>query len=65
MYSFTLSLTLALDGGEWSTPCAGHFTPRKDPVPIVWESGWTSELIWMGAENLAPYQDSISGPSSP
>ena len=30
------------------------FTPRKDPVPIVWEAGWASELILTGAENLAP-----------
>jgi hypothetical protein len=30
-----LSLTSALDGGGWSTPCPGHFTPWKDSVPIV------------------------------
>jgi len=35
MYSFTLSLTSALDGGGWSTPRLGRFTPGKDPVPIV------------------------------
>jgi hypothetical protein len=34
-YSSTLSLTSALDGGEWSTPHPGRFTPRKDAVPIV------------------------------
>jgi hypothetical protein len=34
-YSFTLSLTLALDGDGWSTPYPVHFTSRKDPVPIV------------------------------
>jgi hypothetical protein len=34
-YSSTLSLTLALDGGGWSTPRPGRFTPGKDPVPIV------------------------------
>jgi hypothetical protein len=28
-YSSTLSLTLALDGGGWSTPRPGHFTPGK------------------------------------
>jgi hypothetical protein len=27
--SSTLSLTSALNGGEWSTPCPGHFTPEK------------------------------------
>jgi len=34
-YSSTVSLTLALDEGGWSTPCPGCFTLRKDPVPIV------------------------------
>jgi hypothetical protein len=34
-YSSTLSLTSALDGGEWSTSRPGHLTPGKDPVPIV------------------------------
>jgi hypothetical protein len=28
-------LTLVLDGGGWSTPRPGHFTPGNDPVPIV------------------------------
>jgi hypothetical protein len=30
------------------------FTPRKDPVPIVQEAGWTPGPVWTGAENLAP-----------
>jgi len=30
------------------------FTPRKDPVPIVQESGWALGPVWTGAENLAP-----------
>jgi len=34
-YTSTLSLTSALDGGGWSTPRPGRFTPGKDPVPIV------------------------------
>jgi len=34
-YSSTLSLTLALDRGGWSTPRPGRFSPGKDPVPIV------------------------------
>ena len=29
-YSFTLSLTLALNGGGWLTPQPGRFTPRKE-----------------------------------
>jgi hypothetical protein len=31
----TLSLTSELDGGGWSNPRPGRFTPGKDPVPIV------------------------------
>jgi len=34
-YISTLSLTLALDVGGWSTPRPGRFTTGKDPVPIV------------------------------
>ena len=34
-YSSTLPSTLALDGGGWSKPRPGRFTPGKDPVPIV------------------------------
>jgi hypothetical protein len=39
MYSSTLSLTSALDGGGWSTQRPGRFTPGNDPVPIVQEAG--------------------------
>jgi hypothetical protein len=35
-----------------STP-QPHFTPRKDPVPIVQEAGWAPGLVWTGTENLA------------
>ena len=35
MCSSTLPSTSALDGGGWSTPRPGRFTPGKDPVPIV------------------------------
>jgi hypothetical protein len=30
-----------------------HFTPGKDPVPIVQEAGWAPGPVWT-AENLAP-----------
>jgi hypothetical protein len=30
-----------------------HFTPRKDPVPIVKEAGWAPGPVWT-AESLAP-----------
>jgi len=35
MYDYTLSLTLAVDGVEWSTPLLGRFTTGKDPMRIV------------------------------
>ena len=31
-----------------------HFTPGKDPVPIVQGAGWASEPVWTGVENIAP-----------
>ena len=65
MHSSTLPSTSALDGGGWSTPRPGRFTPGKDPVPIVWEAGWPPGPVWTGAENIAPHRDSIPGPSSP
>ena len=64
--SCTLSLTSELDGGGWSTPLPVRFSLGNEAVRIVQEAGWTTEPIWMGAENLAPpYRDSILGPSSP
>jgi hypothetical protein len=60
-YSSTLSLTSVLDEDGRSTPRPGCITPRKDPVPIVYEAGWAPG----GAENHAPHWDSIPGLSSP
>ena len=54
MYSSTLPSTSAPDGGGWSTPCPGRFTPEKDPVPTVQEAGWDPGSVWTGAENLSP-----------
>ena len=34
-YCFTLTLTTALDVGEWSKPRPSRFTPRKEPVRVV------------------------------
>jgi hypothetical protein len=62
MYSSALSLTSELDGGGWSTPRPGRFTPGKDPVPIVQKAGWAPGPVWTGAESLAPHRDSIPGP---
>jgi hypothetical protein len=53
MYSSTLSLTSALDGGAWSTPRPRRFNPGKDPINIVYERGWASKPAWTGAEKLA------------
>ena len=36
-----------------STPWP-HFTPGKDPVPILQEAEWAPGPVWTGAENLAP-----------
>jgi len=36
-----------------STP-RPHFTPGKDPVPIVQEAGWAPGPVCVGAENLVP-----------
>ena len=53
VYSCILSSTSALEGvgGQHHAPTA--LTPRKDPVPVVQEAGWTPEPVWMGARNLA------------
>jgi len=40
-----------------STPLP-HFTPRKDPVPILQETRWVPEPIWTGG-NSRPRRDSI------
>ena len=53
----------------WEVGCQLHaptaFTPGKDPVPIVQEAGWAPGPVWIGAENLPPHRDSITGSSSP
>jgi hypothetical protein len=35
-----------------------HFTPGKDPVPILQETGWTPGQIWTGGKSR-PHRDSI------
>ena len=40
-----------------STP-QPHFTPRKDPVPIVQEAGWAPGPVWTGGKSR-PHRDSI------
>ena len=54
MYSSTLPSTSALDvvGSQRHAPAA--LPPGKDPVPIVYETGWAPGPVWTGAENLDP-----------
>jgi len=62
MYSFTLSLTSALDVGRWSSPCRSHLTPRKDPTCCI--GGWVSpraSLDW--CRKSGPHRNSIPRPS--
>ena len=35
-----------------------HFTPRKDPVPILQEAGWAPGPVWMGGKSR-PHLHSI------
>ena len=35
-----------------------HFTPGKDPVPILKEAGWAPGPVWMGGKSR-PHRDSI------
>jgi len=35
-----------------------HFTPGKDPVPILHEAGWAPGTVWTGIKSR-PHRDSI------
>jgi len=35
-----------------------HFTPGKDPVPILQEAGWATGPVWTGGKS-PPHRDSI------
>ena len=37
-----------------------HFTPGKDPVPILQEAGWAPGPVWAGLEKSLPHWDSIA-----
>ena len=53
MYNSTLSLTSALDGGEWSTPRHGRFTPEELPRTHC-IGGWVGRKTGLdSAEKLA------------
>jgi hypothetical protein len=36
----------ALEGGGWSAPRSGRFSPGEDPVPSVQENGCASRPVW-------------------
>jgi len=36
-----------------------HFTPGKDPVPILQEAGWAPGPVWTGGGESRPHPDSI------
>ena len=36
-----------------------HFTPGKDPVPILQEAGWAPGPVWTGGKSR-PHRDSIA-----
>ena len=36
-----------------------HFTPGKDPVPILQEAGWAQRPVWTGGKSR-PHRDSIA-----
>ena len=55
VYSFSVCLTSAVDGGGWSTPRPGRFGPGKETrYPLYKEAKWTPGLVWTGAKNLVP-----------
>ena len=52
-------MTAALEGGEWSAARPGlHFTPGKNPVPILQEAGWAPGPVWTGGRSR-PHRYSI------
>jgi len=51
-------MTAALEGDEVSNTPRSHFTPGKDPVPIVQEAEWALGPVWTGG-NSRPHRDSI------
>jgi hypothetical protein len=56
-------MTASLEGGEWSAPRPGpHFTPGKEPVPIVLEAGWAFDPVWRDAGSLVPSSRSQDRP---
>ena len=60
-YICTLSLTSALNGGEWSTPRPGRFTPGTHCIGC-----WVGHRAGLdGCGKSHPHRDSIAGLSIP
>jgi len=64
-YIPSLSLTSAVDGSGWLTPCPCRFTPRKIPDTHFTGGSVDPRAALTGAEFLAPHWDSTPGPFSP
>jgi len=49
--TFSIHLQPAAMRRRWvSAPCFGYFCFGKDPLPIVQETGWVFEPIWMACK---------------
>ena len=58
-------MTVALEGGEWSAARPRpHFTPGKDPVPVLQEARWATGPVWTGGKSR-PHRYSIPDRSAP
>jgi hypothetical protein len=57
------SLDISTRRGWVAAPRPSRFTPGKDPVPIVWEAGWSPGPVWTCVKNLAPTR--IRSPDCP
>jgi hypothetical protein len=66
-YSSTHSLTLAVDGGEWSASRTGSFTPRKRVPGTLWIGGWVGSKAVLDAvvKRKIPSPRRESNPSTP
>jgi len=65
MYVSTLSLTTAKDWVSGQRHASVVLPPGMTRYPLYRRLGWAPGPVWTGTENLAPYRDSIPGPSSP
>ena len=45
-----LNFNLGARWGGCSTSRPSRFTPEKEPIPILYEAGWTPGSFWMGGE---------------